>query len=75
MTDNQKARLQINELYSRVLEFRAEKLSPVLNPDLAEACRAIPELRQFQDELETALSLFNNRLLKFAFEKYPCPND
>lgn len=37
---NQKARNQIAELYNRYREFRSDKLNPVLNPDLLEACRA-----------------------------------
>lgn len=68
---NQKARTQIAELYNRSREFRADKLSPVLNSDLLEACRAIPELDDMSRELERMLLDFELKLIKFADDKYP----
>jgi hypothetical protein len=64
-------RNQIAELYNRCREFRADKLSPVLNPDLLEACRSIPELDQFSKELDRMLLDFERDLIKFADDKFP----
>lgn len=68
---NLQARQHIAELYDRVREFRSDKLNFVLNPDLAEACRKIPELNDLENELENTLLIFNNKLLQFAQNKYP----
>lgn len=64
-------RHQIAELYNRVREFKADKLSPILNPDLLEACRAIPELDDMSRELDRMLLDFELKLIKFADDKYP----
>lgn len=71
---NQRAREHIAELYNRVREFNQDKLSLVLNPDLHIACEDIPEMGDFVDELRKLLNEFNDKLIKFADEKYPIDN-
>lgn len=68
---NKEARLLINELYSRVRNFQSEGLSSIVNPDLFMACEKLPELKQFETNLQKMLNEFNEQLIKFADEKYP----
>lgn len=68
---NKRAREHIAELYNRVQKFKVDELSLVLNPDLFEAYKAIPELSSFTDDLNKLLNDFNDKLIKFADDKYP----